>query len=247
MALLAGKAGLEADLIKLYRQGITLRSTPIWAKEKADAIHKYCLTGIPTVVITNFPGPVISGMTGGPVLGVGLGGFDKPLPGMGLPAAKVLLKADLIKIWTHKNSVRTIEVIAKEMAEAIHKYYNQAIIQTLETSMAPLPAPPPVGPVVGPMFGLGGTLSSVTGTGFNGAKPPLEAEFIRIWNQIDYKAPRSIEQFALEMSEAIHAFCICGKVATVGTILAPAVVAPPPLPPMGSYGVGKGLGIGTVT
>jgi len=266
MPLIQGKQTLEKDLLKIYNQSTKLRTTREWARDKVNAIHKYCKSGIPMVKITNIPGGVVSGLTIGPVTGFGLGGFDKPSPGIGLEAAKPLLKAALIAAWSHGGSVKPYSVVAKQTAEAIHNYYSQAIIQTIEKSPLTLPCPPTSGPAFGPMKGKGGVLTSNQGNGFTGRKlkpyPPnpvtdeddlytkdakmiFTEELIRIWDQIDWKNPISVSQFATELSEAIHAFCIEAKIVTEGFISAPASVDS--LTGSGSYSVGSGIGKGSVT
>lgn len=247
MPLTQGKTALEAELLAMYTDIGQIKSVPEFARRKAQAIYTFAHTGVPMTIITTFGGAVVGAMTAGSVKGTGLGGFDKPVPGVGLSSAKSTLKQDLIRIWTHGNMVSSAQHFAHETAEAIFKYYSQTMILTKEDTYSPMPAPPPVGPVTGPIFGKGGTLLDAYGTGFDAAKPILENELIRIWNQIDYQNLHTVEQFAIEMSEAIHAFCIQGKVDTIGTFTAPAAVALPPAPPNGAYFPGVGAGSGLVT
>jgi len=247
MPLSTGKSSLEATLVQLYTDGKDLHTVEEFARRKSQAIYDFVHTGIPTTVIATFPGPVIGAMTAGPVAGTGLGGFDKPAPGMGLSGAKEILKTTLIAIWSHGNAVRTYEEIARRTAQAIFEYYDQAVIMTIDVTAGPLPAPPTAGPVAGPIAGIGGVNStSAPGSGYDSVKGALESEFIRIWKQIDYHAPRTVPQFAEEMSEAIHAFCKEGIVNTVGAFVAPALVDP--LTSSGAYFPGAGASItGAVT
>lgn len=245
MPLAVGKVALESVLLGLYSDVAAVKATPEFARKKAQAIYDFVITGIPMTIITTFPGPVAGAMTAGPVKGLGLGGFDKPAPGIGLAAAKPLLKQELITLYTHGNAPGTPQKFATGMATAVFNYFSQAMIQTMEDTHSPLPAPPPAGPVAGPITGKGGTLSNAQGAGYSSAKAKLESEFIRIWSKTDKEI--SVEEFATEMSEAIHAFCIEGKINTVGTFVAPAAVAPPPAPPVGAYLPGVGTGTGTVT
>jgi hypothetical protein len=247
MPLAVGKETLKSDLLAMYSDVSAFKDVGTFAKRKSQAIADFVITGIPMTILTNFPGGVAGAMTTGPVLATGIGGFDKPVPGMGLASAKDILKADLIDLWSHGGANVSAAVYAEKMATAIFKYYSEAIIQTLDTSNSPLPAPPPAGPVTGPMIGIGGTLSPVPGTGYSSAKPLLEAELKRIWSQIANDNPRSISLFAKDLSDAIHNFCIEGKVDTIGVIIAPAAVAPPPAPPAGGYFPGTGTATGVVS
>ena len=241
MPLTTGKQTLADTLTSIWLEGKNPHSVSEFAQKKSKAIYDFVHTGVPTTIITTLPGGVVGGVTAGPVMGTGLGGFDKPVPGMGLPAAKSILKSDLERIWTHNNAIREVSIIAKEYAQALFDYYSQAIILTLDTSAGPLPAPPPAGPVAGATIGIGGVVASVYGAGYDAVKGAMEAEFARIWLQV--KSPLSTSQLAGEMSEAIHAFCIAGKVDTIGTIVAPAAVATPPGPPIGSYFAGVGASV----
>lgn len=244
MSLTAGKSALQSALEAMYNNIGSEVSVPVFAKKKAQAIYDFVLTGMPMTIITTFPGPVVGAMTAGPVSGTGLGGFDKPAPGMGLSAAKPILEQDLIAMWTHGNSAKSAAEQAQKEATAIFNYYSQAIIMTTELTAGPLPAPPPVGPVTGPIIGIGGVVSAAPGTGYSSAKPILEAELIRIWSQI--RSEVSIASFAKDIATAIDAFCVQGKVDMIGTFSAPAVVALPPAPPNGSYMAGTGASIAGV-
>lgn len=237
------KSSLKSDLEAIYSKYATLRQTPEIAVEKAEAIYKYVKSGTPMTIITSFPGSVSGAMTGGPVKGIAIGGFDKPAPGMGLPAAKSILKSTFISIWTHGNAVKTIPQVAQEEADAIDAYYSQAIIMTKDESSGPLPCPPVAGPAAGAMKGKGGVISDSPGSGFDSAKPTLISEFIRIWNQIDKEY--TVESFATQMSEAIHNFCIEAKIDTDGSIVAPAAVDP--VTTNGAYFPGVGMASGKAT
>lgn len=242
MPLISGKSDLKAALLEMYLDTKSEKSAAFFAKKRTEAIYAFVHTGIPMTIIATFPGPVVGAMTGGPVQGMGIGGLDKPAPGMGLEAAKSLLVQELIGIWTHGNAVHTPEEMAEKEATAIFNYYSQAIVMTQDKTDAPLPAPPPVGPVTGPIKGKGGVNAAPSpGSGYDSVKPTLQSELERIYAQV--KAERSVAQFADEIATAIHAFCKEGKVDTQGTFLAPASVAPPPAPPMGAYMPGVGASI----
>lgn len=246
MPLASGKATLANGLYNAWLDGKTEKTVPIWARTVSNLILNFVLTGKPMTVITTFPGSVVGAQTSGPVKGKGLGGLDKPVPGMGLTAAKPILKQQLIQIWTHRNSVRDVRAVANETANAIYSYFSQAIIQTEDKTSGAVPCPPPAGPATGSTSGKGGVLSATPGKGYRAARPKLEADLIRIWNQV--KEERTVEQFAAEVADAIHAFCIEGKIETSGTFVAPAAVAPPPAPPNGAYFPGVGTSTsGTLT
>ncbi len=222
----------------MYSDVGSLKSAPELAKKRAQAIYDFAKTGVPMTIITTFPGSVVGAQTAGPVKGKGLGGIDKPAPGMGLAAAKALLKQDLVSLYAHGNSPRDPMTLAKQEATAIFSYFSQAIVMTNDETSGPLPAPPPAGPVTGSIKGKGGVLSDSPGNGYDSAKSKLESELTRIYEQI--QEVRSADQFAAEISEALHSFFIQGKVETTGTFVAPAVVAPPPAPPNGAYLPGVG-------
>jgi hypothetical protein len=243
MPLIAGKEALKSSLAGMYADVGGPKAVNEFAKKKAQAIADFVITGIPMTILTNEGGGVSGGMTSGPVKATGLGGFDKPVPGMGLAAAKPLLEAELISIWSHGGANISAPVYAQKMSQAIFNYFSQAKIQTKDQSAGPLPAPPPAGPVTGPMTGKGGTLSDSQGKGYSAAKPTLEAELKRIWSQI--QTAKSVPEFAKEMAEAIHNFCIEGKVETVGVIVAPAAVDP--VSGSGGYFPGTGTATGTVS
>jgi len=247
MPLSVGKIALESALAEIYGDVGAYKNVSEFAKRKAQAIYDFAKTGIPMTILTNEPGSVSGAMTAGPVKATGLGGFDKPVPGMGLAAAKPLLMTEFIALWSHGNSVTTAKIFAKKHATAVFNYYSQAMILTKDESAGPLPAPPPAGPVTGPMTGIGGDLTDSPGMGFDAAKPILEAEIKRIWSQIGNAPPAAVPKLAKELSEAIHNFCIQGKVNTTGVIIAPAAVAPPPAPPSGAYMVGTGTAQGTIS
>lgn len=241
MSLSSGKADLESTLAGIWSGEGTLRSVAEYAADISQAIYTFAHSGIPTTIIITLPGAVSGAMTAGNVMGTGLGGFDKPVPGLGLTAALPGLKSDLVEVWSHRNSIKTFPVVAQQTAEAIFKYYNSAIIKTKDETHGPVPAPPATGPAAGPIFGKGGTISDSFGTGFDIALPLLKNACIQIWSQIGKEISR--EEFANNLGDAIHAFCIQGKVTTVGAFVAPAVVSPDSL--SGAYlpGIGSAVGI----
>jgi hypothetical protein len=245
MSLEDGKVKLEEDLYQMYVDIGEYKSVDTFAKRKAQAIYDFAKTGIPMTILTNAPGAVVGYVTQTPVQAVGLGGFDSSAPGMGLAEAKVIFQTDYVTMWTHGGANITARIYAKKHAEIIYKYYKEAKILTIDISVGLLPAPPPVGPVTGPMIGTGGDLTSIQGIGFDAAKPILEAELIRIWSQISYENYHTVPQFALEMADAIHKFCIEGQVNTTGVIIAPAGVSPKS--GSGGYFVGTGTAVGTIS
>lgn len=208
MSLSSGKSNLESALVSMFSDVGALKSVETFAKRKAQAINDFALTGIPKTVISFST----------PFTGTGIGGLDKPAPGMGLPAAKPLLQAEFIQIWTHGNAASSPAIFAKKEAEAIYTYFSQAKVQTID--LGPLGSNPEDGGSFfsGSSTGIGGLLAPVPGMGYSAAKPILEQELIRIWTQV--KGERSIAAFASEMAAAIHDFCSQGKVATTGTIIA---------------------------
>lgn len=246
MPLAAGMVALEATLTQAFSDIGAEKGADAFAKTVAGAINDFCLTGQPMVLVVTLPGSVSGAMTGGPVEGKGIGGFDKPVPGMGLDAAKPLLEAALVQIYTHGNAAGTAADKAKKKAKAIFDFYGSAIIFTEEKSDGPLAAPPPVGPVAGMLKGKGGVISSSPGGGYSSAKSKLESDLKEIWAKVSES--QEVSAVASKMATAIHAFCKEGKVETQSTFIAIAAVAPPPAPPMGAYLPGVGASImGTIS
>lgn len=200
MPLALGLPALQAELLALYLDTGAEKSVDVFAKKKAQAINDFVLTAIPMTQI----------IFAGPAVGTGIGGLDKPAPGMGLDAAKVILEQQFIAIWTHGGGVKPPAVQAQLTALAIFTYFSQAMVMTDDLG--------PLDPITmsGASTGKGGVVSSSPGKGYASAKPALEAELKRIWSQV--KAERSVAQFSKEMAQAIHDFCKEGKVTTVGVI-----------------------------
>ena len=245
MPLLSGKETLKSSLMSMYSDVAGLKSVDIFAKKKSQAIASFVVTGIPMTVLINLPGGVVGSMTSGPVLASGIGGFDKPVPGMGLSSAKSILETDLVALWTHGGANVSAAVYSDKFSLAVFKYFSEAIILTLDTSNSPLPAPPPAGPVTGPMIGLGGTLTNAPGIGYGAALPTLESALKASFGAVGSEI--AIAKKAKDVTEAIHNFCIQGIVNTTGVIIAPAAVAPPPAPPNGAYFPGTGSAAGAVS
>ncbi len=245
--LASGKSDLKSDLAAIFGDVNKKNSASDMGKRVAAAIDKFVVTGKPMTIITTMPGSVAGAMTGGPVMGKGIGGLDKPAPGMGLDAAKAILKSQLENIFGAVNANITADDKADQIANAIFSYFSQAIVMTDDMSMGPLPAPPPAGPVMMPKLkgkgGVGG--SSSPGKGYSSAKSDLESALGNIFGEVDSK--KSAGDQAKEISDAIHAFCKEGKVDTDGMFVAPAVVAVPPAPPMGAYMPGVGMGMGKIS
>lgn len=237
MPLAVGKVALEAALGGQF--GDTSGSPAAGSAEKtAKAIVDFVKSGVPMTMITTLPGAVNGGVTSGPVTGKGIGGIDKPSPGMGLEAAKAILETELTAAMTHGGAATAAPAQASKVASAIFNYFSQAIVMTEDQSSGPLPAPPPAGPVTGPMTGQGGVVSSTPGKGYDSAKSKLESDLKDIYS--DTSEGSDAASKAKKMAEAIHNFCKEGKVQTQGTFTAPAVVAPPPAPPNGSFLPGQG-------
>lgn len=241
MPLAIGMVALEAALVKAYSDVGAEKPTDGFAKNIAQAINDFVLSAIPMTLIVTMPGSVAGAMTSGPVQGKGLGGLDKPVPGMGLDAAKALLEQSLVQIMTHGNASAPAAEKAKMKAKAIFDYFSQAIIMTEDKTSGPLPAPPPVGPVTGSIEGKGGVISSSPGGGYSSAKGKLESDLKAIWSQVSES--KSVADQAAAEAKAIHDFCKEGKIETKGTFIAVAAVAPPPAPPMGAYLPGIGASI----
>jgi hypothetical protein len=241
MPLASGKSSLQSVLESLYSDVGALKSVPEFAKKKAQAVHDFAITGMPMTLITTFPGSVSGAMTSGPVKGIGIGGIDKPTPGMGLDAAKALFEQELIGIRRHGNKAHAVPEIAQKEAAAFFNYFSQAIVMTKDETSSPLPAPPPVGPVAGSISAKGGIGKDSPGSGYDSARSKLEDALTSIWSQV--KEAKSLEELTRQEVEAYHAFFIEGKIETKGTFIAPAVVAPPPAPPMGAYLPGAGTSV----
>jgi hypothetical protein len=208
MPLTAGKIALAQDLAAIYSDTGGMESVDIFAQKKARAILKFVLTGIPKTLITFV----------NPIAGTGVGGLDSIVPGSGLPSALPGLKAQYLKNWNHGGAVSAPIVFATKEAQAIFDYFSQTKVQTIDlgplTPIAPPPAPPPL---MGPSIGSGGTLTSLPGSGYQSALPGLVSAFKANWSQV--ATARSIEQCAQDESQAIHNFCVQGKVTTTGLIV----------------------------
>lgn len=239
MPLATGLPSLQKELASMYADTGEAKGADIFAKKTADAICNFVKTGMPMTLITTFPGAVNGAMTAAAVTGKGIGGIDKPVPGMGLAAAKALLEQELTMAFTHGGGQTVAQAQAQKVAMAIMNYFSQAIVMTNDKTDAPLAAPPPAGPVTGQITGEGGVLSDAPGKGYDSAKADLESDLKKIFAKVDDKAPASDK--AKEMAAAIHKFCSEGKVKTQGTFVAPAAVAPPPAPPNGAYLPGQGM------
>lgn len=206
MPLSSGKDALRKELEALYGDVKAFKSVAEFARRKASAVNDFVLTGEPKTLIT-FTNPAT---------GTGIGGLDKPAPGMGLAAAQPIMMAKFIEIWTHGNAVKSPAEFAQKMSEAIFTYYSQAMVLTTDVGpLTPPPGPPP--PLTGSSTGIGGVLSSAPGSGYAAAKPTLEAEFKRIWSQV--QSAGSVPKYAQELALAIHQFAIQGKVTTNGVIV----------------------------
>lgn len=238
MPLASGKSGLKSDLLAIYNNiGLDGQTAADQARKKAAAIHKYVLTGKPMTIITTFPGPVVGAQTAGPVTGKGMGGLDKPVPGMGLSAAKSILEAQLTAMYYSYST--SADQKADEEASAIHAYFSQAIVMTNDKTDGPVPCPPVAGPAAGSIKGKGGVLSDAPGKGYDAAESELASALEAIMGSVGSQNESAADK-AKKTAAAIHAFCIEGKVDTQGTFVAPAAVAPPPAPPMGAYFPGIG-------
>jgi len=241
MPLAAGLSDLQKALESMYSDTADSKSASVFAKKTADAIFKFVKTGMPMTVITTFPGAVNAAMTAAEVMGKGLGGIDKPVPGMGLIAAKSILEKELASAFNHGGSQVTAQAQAQKVAIAIMNYFSQAIVMTNDKTDAPVAAPPPAGPVAGQITGKGGVLSDAPGKGYDSAKADLESDLEGIFEKI--KDNSSAADKAKKIAAAIHKFCSEGKIETSGTFMAPAVVAPPPATPNGAYLVGQGSSV----
>jgi hypothetical protein len=239
MPLISGLPSLQKELASMYGDTGEVKDADVFASKTAEAICSFVKTGMPMTMITTFPGAVNGAMTAAVVTGKGIGGIDKPVPGMGLAAAKALLEQELTMAFTHGGAQTVAQAQAQKIAMAIMNYFSQAIVMTNDKTDAPLAAPPPAGPVTGSITGQGGVLSDAPGKGYDSAKSDLESDLKKIFAKVDDKGSASDK--AKQMAEAIHKFCSEGKVQTQGTFVAPAVVAPPPAPPNGAYLPGQGM------
>lgn len=233
------KPQLEQALKSLYEETSVQKSAAEFAHKTAQAVFDFAITGIPMTQIVTMPGAVALAMTVGPVLGTGVGGIDKPSPGMGLEPAKKLLEANLIQIYTHGNKNRSPAEIARQMSDAIYHYFSQAIVMTHDTSGSVLPAPPPLGPVTGGLTGTGGVLSSLPGKGYSAAKPLLENALRGIYSSVGNS--KNVAQAAREVSDALHSFFQEGVVQTTGTFTAIATVDV--ITSSGAYSAGVGSSV----
>jgi hypothetical protein len=241
MPLAAGIVDLESTLAAMFADVGGAKNPREFAHKKATAIHSFVKTGVPMTLIVTLPGAVAGAMTAGPVSGTGLGGIDKPSPGMGLNAAHPLLVSELTAIYTHGNAVTAAKISAQKISKAIMNYFSQAIVMTMDMTDSPVPAAPPAGPVSGTIKGNGGLEKPSPGAGYDSVVQKLEDQFFAIFSAV--QDPGTIPAHASKIGDAIHAFCLEGKITTTGTILAPAVVATPPGPPVGSYSPGAGASI----
>lgn len=215
------------------------QSVPAIAKKLSDKIYEYCISVEVMTQVNIIPGGVVLAITAGPVNGKGLGGLDKPAPGAGL--IQDALVAGLEKAFKLDPGA-TYEKKAADVAQAIHEYYKEMMVQTQDKTTSVLPAPPPVGPVTGTIIGKGGTTSPSPGSGLAGAKEALADAFTAIWT--DVKDSKPMPTMAKRMGAAIHTFCKEGKIRTTGVFTVPAVVSPVTL--NGAYLTGVCMSIGTV-
>jgi hypothetical protein len=239
MPLISGLPTLQKELASMYSDTGEVKNASVFAQKTAAAICDFVKTGIPMTLITTFPGAVNAAMTAAAVTGKGIGGIDKPVPGMGLAAAKAILEQELTAAFTHGGAKTAVQAQAQKVASAILNYFSQAIVMTNDKTDAALAAPPPAGPVTGQITGEGGVLSDSPGKGYDSAKSTLESDLKEIFAKVDDKGSPSDK--AKKMATAIHKFCSEGKVQTQGTFVAPAVVAVAPAPPNGAYLPGQGM------
>lgn len=239
MPLSAGKSELTSSLATIFGDVGGPKDARLFAQRKAQAVKAFVLTAKPMTLIITMPGPVAGAMTGGPVEGKGLGGHDKPSPGMGLNSAHSILTQNLIEIYTHGNVATDYHVFASKIAGAVFSYFSEAMVMTKDKSKSPVPAPPTSGPAAGAIFGIGGVEKDIPGIGYDAAYPALEESFYQIFTTI--QTAGTVPQYAARISDAIHAFCLEAIITTIGTFVAPAAVDP--ISQSGAYFPGVGLSI----
>lgn len=186
------------ELATAYSDVRAEKSAAVFAKKRATAVYNFMITAVP-MTLTIFPAPGMS---------IGTGGFDKPIPGMGLDAAKPILVKDIIDAW-YPVSLDPIAVGLRE-GQAIMKFMLEAIV--LVTDIAAID---PIS-LSGASAGTGGIGKPVPGKGLAAARIDLEQALLAIW--IKNKSVIGTPQFAQEYAEAIDNFVKEGMVTTVGVV-----------------------------
>jgi hypothetical protein len=193
-------------------------SPDVTARKKADAmamaIHTYVMSGKPMCILVTLPGPP------GAITGTGMGGIDKPVPGTGL-----LLPILISKITSGYQISTDMSGAADKLAGAIHTYFSQAMIMTMDSNGA-----------VPSITGVGGVDKPVPGMGYAAAKSILADDFYAIFS--DVGPGGDMMSKVTQLATAIHSFCQQGMVKTDGTFAAPPLVPPP------MFGPGAGISQG---
>jgi hypothetical protein len=244
MPLASGKDGLKSALLDVFNDVDKEKSASDRADKWSAAIKDFVLTGMPMTIIVTMPGGVLpAGATGGPVMGKGIGGFDKPAPGMTLKGAKMILKTQLTKIFGPGKSA---DEKADQISTAIFSYFSQAMVQTMDMSSGPdMIAAPGPGPMLvqGMIKGKGGVNDdspASPGKGYSSAKSDLKDALQKAFENVK-DGEKSAGDQADKIATAIHNFCIEGKVDTMGMYIAPYATAVPPPPPAGAFMPGVGM------
>lgn len=217
------------------------KSAAEFASRFSQAVYTYAKAGTPMLTLTTAGGTVSSSMTSASVAGTGLGGFDSVTPGSGLDAVRPKLQSDLLAAFTHGNHPGAAIVFAQKISLAIHGFYSQAKIQTIDTSGSPLPASNGPTGVTGVMTGSGGTLTNAPGSGLDAALPAFKSSLQNTFGNVGslVSAPEKVKL----ITDAIYTFLTQAIITSTGTMTASATVASG----SGTYAAGTGTSTGTVS
>lgn len=174
----SGLSSAKADLVSALKATFeNMENTPTDAADQmSSAIETFFKAAkIQTLVtgVSIVPGVVPIPPPAGPVgaesyTASGIGGIDKPTPGITLAVSKPLFELDLKGIFTEGAMPADYQEAADKWADYIEKYFKEAMVQTTDSGTAgggpAVVAPPPAPPngVTGP---LGSNIISGTGSG----------------------------------------------------------------------------------
>jgi hypothetical protein len=131
---------------------------------------------------------------------------------------------------------------ADQISTAIFSYFSQAMIQTQEKTDAPDMIIAPGGGVLAMKMikGKGGVKTNSQGKGYSSAKSDLESALKDAFSAVNDGEKSAADQ-AQKISDAIHNFCVEGKIDMMSMYIAPYVTAVPPPPPAGAFMPGVGM------
>jgi hypothetical protein len=247
-------SGLKSDLESLFG-GLDTSST---AQQKgmmfADAVAKYVTTGMAMVQYQSGGGPVAAGAIT-VVAALGVGGIDKSSPGMTLAAAAQTILIPQLQA-AYDAGANNPNVTASDMAgmvsQAIHLYYSEALVMTLDMGSGAATAPGPGGMASFTSTIMGGIgMTAPLGLGFDGFKSVLATQLGAAFDAGANNPQVTSAMQAMMIGMAIDLFCEQGKVViSSGMMMGNNAITPPPPPPPGLTGafiVDSGMGMGMIS